>query len=273
MKYQAVNSPVSWLGGKRLLRKKITALFPEHRCFVEAFAGGAWVSFYKAPSKVEVINDRDDELINFYNVVKVCPQELVAALQYDLVSRCMFEQYRIDLDQSRHANPEKQLSNVERATRFYYTLKASFGSQRQHFGVTTTSKPKLNLAKVNEIIMKAHVRLAQVIIENRDYRDIIRIYDRPHTLFYLDPPYRCPASKVYFAHMKDSDYKTLKDLLKSIKGKFILSINDDSFIRALFDNFYINDIETVYSTNKSSSKRVNELLISNFELDMKVTRE
>lgn len=61
-----LNSPIRWVGGKSRLRKHIIPLIPPHTCYVELFAGGAWVLFGKQPSPVEVLNDIDQELINFF---------------------------------------------------------------------------------------------------------------------------------------------------------------------------------------------------------------
>lgn len=68
-----LNSPFPWVGGKRLLRNHIISLIPEHRCYVEAFAGGAWVYWGKEPSKVEVINDINGDLINLYKQIQDTP--------------------------------------------------------------------------------------------------------------------------------------------------------------------------------------------------------
>lgn len=251
------NSPISWLGGKRLLRKLIISKFPEHQCYVEVFGGGAWVLFGKDPSKVEVLNDIDGELINFYQVVKCCPHELLLELQWDLVSREMFKKYKTD-------DNEDIKSYVKKAKRFYYIIKASFGGSGNHFGVGTTTKPKLNLQEVDQIILSAHERLKRVIIENLDYKDLIERYDRDYTLFYLDPPYRTASSKTYYSYFKDEDYIRLNEVLRGIKGRFILSLNDEIFTRELFKGFNIERVKTTYSIMKNAAKKVNELLIMNF---------
>ena len=85
--YQSVNSPFKWVGGKSRLRKEIIQLLPPHTCYVEPFAGAAWVLFGKPPSAVEVINDIDDQLINFFRVVKEKPEELIASFEWELVAR------------------------------------------------------------------------------------------------------------------------------------------------------------------------------------------
>ncbi len=252
-----MRSILSYLGGKSLLRKEIISRFPSHVCYVEAFAGGAWVLFAKEPSKVEVLNDINSDLINFYQVVKCCPQELIVELQWDLVSRELFNKYKKELQ-------EEELTPVQRAKRFYYILKASFGGQGTTFGYSTTSKPKLNLMEFEKIVMEAHQRLKRVIIENLDYKEIIKRYDREHTLFYLDPPYRMPSSKAYVQYFTDEDYIALKEVLSKIKGKFILSLNDDPFLRKLFRHFKIEEVCTQYSISKATVKKVRELIIRNF---------
>ena len=77
--YQAINSPFKWVGGKSRLRKQIINLLAPHTCYLELFSGAAWVLFGKKPSPVEVINDIDQDLINFFRVVKNCPEDLIEA--------------------------------------------------------------------------------------------------------------------------------------------------------------------------------------------------
>ena len=79
--YKNVNSPFKWVGGKSRLRKQIIALLPVHTCYVEPFAGAAWVLFGKPPSDVEVLNDIDEDLITFFRVVKEKPEELITSFE------------------------------------------------------------------------------------------------------------------------------------------------------------------------------------------------
>ncbi|MDD5274239.1 MAG: DNA adenine methylase, partial [Methylovulum sp.] len=86
-----INSPFKWVGGKSRLRKFIIPLFPSHTCYVEPFAGAGWVLFGKKPSAVEVLNDIDQEVINFFRVVKDNPEALIQAFDFELVSRSEFD--------------------------------------------------------------------------------------------------------------------------------------------------------------------------------------
>src|SRR3989337_452038 len=119
--HQTINSPFKWVGGKSRLRKQIIALLPKHTCYVELFSGAAWVLFGKPPSDVEVLNDLDQELITFFRVVKEKPEELIASFEWELVSRAEFE---------RLANEDPaQLTDIQRAHRFYYLIMAGWGGE------------------------------------------------------------------------------------------------------------------------------------------------
>src|SRR2546426_2235796 len=109
--------PLAYIGGKNRLAKKIIGLFPEHTTYVEPFAGGAQVLFHKKPSRVEVLNDLDSEIVNFFLVCKFHFEELVRDLQFCLMSR---EWYEI-LSRTDPAS----LTDVQRAGRFFYIQKNS----------------------------------------------------------------------------------------------------------------------------------------------------
>ena len=259
-----LRSLLSWLGGKSLLKELILSMFPEdHKCFVEAFAGGASVYFAKQPSKVEVLNDVNKDLINFYTVVRDKYGQLIDSLRWELCSRKQFERYFRDLQ-----NPEMRetLTDVELAKRFFYIIKLSFAGQGKSFGYGTTTKPKLNLGEIENIINKAHERLERTYIECLDYFNIIERYDREHTLFYLDPPYRTPSARVYAQFFRDSDFIELRDRLLGIKGKFILSLNKDDFIKDLFmPHFRVETVKTTYSVQANKVNKVEEYLIMNYD--------
>lgn len=253
------DSPLNWLGGKRNLRKLIITKIPEHKCYVEGMCGGAWIFFAKEPSEVEVINDIDDQLINFYRIVKAAPYALKYELAWDLVSRKLFQQNRQELAEY----PE--LESVRKAKDFYYVLKSSYGGMMKTFGYGKTRKPSLNFKRVDRIIHDAYERLIRVYVENLDYEDLVRRYDGKDTFFYFDPPYLVETSKTYrMGNWKKEDYERFKSVLKGIKGKFMVSLNKDEYIRGLLSDFKIDEVETTYSLSAKSPKRVVEYLIMNY---------
>src|SRR6266536_2792215 len=102
-----MTGPLSYIGGKNRLARQIISLLPEHTAYVEPFAGGAQVFFHKEPSKVEVLNDLDFEIVNFFRVCQHHYEELVRYLHYCLISRKWFDLFST-------SNPES-LTDVQRA--------------------------------------------------------------------------------------------------------------------------------------------------------------
>ena len=249
--------PVPYIGGKNRLATKIISMLPEHTTYVEPFAGGAQVLFHKPPSNVEVLNDLDFDVVNFFRVCQWHYEELVRYLRYCLVSRKLHDLHV-------KTNPDT-LTDIQRAGRFYYLQKNSFGGlvlkQRFHYGVVQRSN--YNLERIPEIIEQAHRRLQGVQIESLPYEKILEQYDRPTTLFYLDPPYWGP--KLYRFNFSENDFRRLADRLQQIKGKFVLSLNDRPEVREVFRRFEIEPVDIVYTAKRRTSQRHGELLISNFE--------
>ena len=158
-----INSPFKWVGGKSRLRKPIIDLLSEHTCYVEPFAGAAWVLFGKPPSQVEILNDIDQELITFFRVVKAEPEKLIESFELELVSRAEFARLA-DL------NPN-ELSDIERAHRFYYLIMAGWGGELNYprFATSITDGGHGNrligaLKTLRERIKPIYDRLRTVII-------------------------------------------------------------------------------------------------------------
>lgn len=139
--------------------------------------------FLKTPGKIEVINDINGELVNLYRVVKHHLEEFVRQFKWALVSRQIYKWLQI--------TPEETLTDIQRAARFYYLQKQAFGGKvaEHSFGTSTTSPPRFNLLRIEEELSAAHLRLSRTVIEHMDWQQCIERYDRPHTLFYCDPPY------------------------------------------------------------------------------------
>ena len=115
---------------------------------------------------------------------------------------------------------------------------------------------------MRRLILAAHARLQAVHIECLGWATFIARYDKPFTLFYIDPPYwghEADYGKGLFAR---EDFARMAEMLAGLKGRFILSLNDRPEVRALFKGFAIEEVETRYSANAKSTRRAGELLIS-----------
>jgi len=249
--------PLSYVGGKRALAKRVIAMFPRHTTYVEAFAGGAQVFFHKPPSKVEVLNDMDGEIVNFFRVCQSHYEELLRYLRFTLVSREWFAVLKA-------ADPAG-LTDIQRAARYLYLLKNSFASlvRRPNYHWHVVQPPGFNLERLPEIIHNTHKRLERVQIEHLPYESVIKRYDRPTTLFYLDPPYF--RRKLYRYNLEDADFAKMAEQLAAIRGKFILSLNDVPEVRALFRRFHIQGVKLPYTAQKKAGRRYREVIITNFK--------
>ncbi|EJX4577402.1 DNA adenine methylase [Salmonella enterica] len=246
---------VPWIGGKRRLAKHILPMFPAHTCYVEPFCGAAALYFLKIPSKTEVINDINGELVNLYRVVKHHLEEFVRQFKWALVSRQIFKWLQ--------DTPEETLTDIQRAARFYYLQKQAFGGKvADHtFGTSTTSAPRFNLLRIEEELSMAHLRLSRTLIEHLDWHQCIERYDRPHTLFYCDPPYW--GTEGYGVDFPIDNYVHMAELARSIKGKMIISVNDIPEMRQAFNGLNIQTVDINYSLAGKPSPR-QELVICNF---------
>jgi DNA adenine methylase len=228
---------IPWIGGKRRLADRIIPQFPPHKCYVEVFAGGAALYFMRPPAEVEVINDINGELVNLYRVVKNHLEEFVRQFKFALSSRDVFKWLQ--------ETPAHVLTDIQRAARFFYLQQHAFGGKvsGQTWGTATTAPP-INLLRIEENLSAAHLRLASAYIENMDWAKCIERYDRPHTLFYLDPPYL--ETEGYGVDFPLGEYERMADLMGRIKGKAILSINDHPDIRRIFGNFQMDETGISY---------------------------
>jgi len=254
-----MKSPISYFGGKSRLAPKIISLIPKHTCYVEPFAGGAWVLFKKEPSRAEILNDRDDNIVALYRVIQHHPEEFLRQYRTLFVSRRIFELLKLTDDRT--------LTDIQRAVKWFYILKVGFGSRMASptFGYGTDGPPRLNLIDLEPTILEIHWRLAQVTIENLPYGDVLARYDRPHTFFYLDPPYY--GMKVYRFNFEEADFTALARALSGIEGKFLMSLNDHPAVRRIFGAFRIQPVALKYSClqpDKGRDRARTELLIRNY---------
>ena len=251
-----MTGPLAYIGGKNRIAKKIIEIFPEHTTYVEAFAGGAQVLFRKEPSAVEVLNDLDGEVVNFFRVCQLHHDELLRYLKFILASRKWFALFEAE-------NPAL-LTDIQRAARFFYLQKNAYAGlvRKRRYSYAVAGPKSFNPASLPELFQNAHRRLTRVQIESLPCSEIIQRFDRPTTLFYLDPPYW--HRSLYRFNFSEDNFRKLAEQLRGIQGKFVLSINDVPEIREIFRDFKLREIEIPYTAQRKAGKRFSELLITNY---------
>lgn len=255
---------MSWIGGKKSLRELIVSLFPlYYERYIEVFGGGGWVLFRKPPGNdFEVYNDFNGLLTNLYRCVREKPNELIDALYFVLNSREDFDIVKEALVR------DSPTSDVIRASYFYQLIRYSYAS-----GLTSYGSQPHDMWSNFPLIEQAHRRLSKVVVENKDFEKLIRQYDRPVSFFYADPPYF--ETEKYYKNVgedgfKKEDHIRLRDTLMGIEGKFLLSYNDCSFIRELYDAPNIQ-IESYTRINNIKQRYDNgaqfpEILVANYDM-------
>lgn len=274
--YKMIPSPIKWAGGKRRFRERIIRLLPPHSCYLELFAGAAWVLFGKPPSDVEVLNDIDGELVNFFRVVKHRPEDFIKAFEFELVSREEFERLA--------AMDTSKMDSISRAHRFFYIIMAGWGGELNYprFQTSVSDGGHGNrligaLKRLQQRIEPVHKRLRTVIIENLDWEECFDRYDREKVVMYIDPPY--PGNRVnYLYNMRSwEDHRRLAEKLQQAKCKWILSSYNIKEIHDIYEGHFIIPVES-YSgmkTKKHGNTRVKneEVLVLNYEPPVKGKNE
>lgn len=220
---------------------RLLPLIPPHHTYVEVFGGGAALLFNKEPSPVEVYNDIDGDLVNFFRVLRDPEKfsKFYRLLQLTPYSREEFYFSCETLEASR--------DDVERAYKFFIAIRMSMGglgatgAHAWGYTVRKTSKGMsesvANWLSTIEKLPEFHQRIRRVQIEHDDFRKVIPRYDTDETFFYCDPPYIQDLRKTgtYRFEMTLQDHKELVDLLLSVRGMAMLSGYRHAIYRPLED--------------------------------------
>lgn len=253
--------PAPYIGGKKMLAKRLVGRINAvpHRLYAEPFIGMGGVFFRRDQRpKCEVINDWSEDVATFFRILQRHYVAFMDMLRWQVTSRAGFERLR--------AQDPATLTDLERAARFLYLQKLTFGGKvaQRTFGVATDGPARFDVAKVGPVLEAAHERLSSVVIERLPWSDFLARYDRPGTLFYLDPPYfGCETD--YGRDLFDrSQFEAMAEQLRGIKGRFILSLNDRPEVRRIFEGFAIEAVPVRYTVGgMAQSQVVGEVIISN----------
>ena len=248
------NAPFAWIGGKSKLAPKIVSLMPPHVKYVEVFGGALSVFYRKEPSKIEVVNDINGDLINLHRIIQTRPQSLSFYLNSMLKSREIF--YGIKDGKLKPRN------KIEAAAFYFYLINMSFGAKGANYAMSK----RRNFGNIYRDFTIYSKRLKRASIENMSYEKLIKEYDSKDALFYLDPPY--VGTESYYKTPKGfsmNDHQNLAAILRTIKGKFILSYNDCEIVRGLYAGFRFEEAWINYSLNGAVRDKVSaEVIVMNF---------
>ena len=248
-----------YIGGKRRLAALIISRLETipHDCYVEPFVGMGGV-FLRRPfrARAEVINDISRDVATLFRVLQRHYVALMDMLRWQVTSRAEFERLLA-------AAPDT-LTDLERAARFLYLQRTAFGGKMagKCFGTTTTASARFDVNKLGQVLEDVHERLSGVVIECLPFAKLIATYDRPGTLFYLDPPYWGCETDYGVGVYHRADFELLAAQLAAIKGRFLLSLNDLPEVRATFAGFQMEPVEVTYSINGRRQGKAGELLIT-----------
>ncbi|WP_336981566.1 DNA adenine methylase [Altererythrobacter fulvus] len=249
-----------WLGGKRNLAKRLVARINAvpHDTYAEAFVGmgGVFLRRDRRP-KCEVINDASQDVANLFRVLEHHYVAFTDMIRFQISSRANFERLS-------KQDPET-LTDMRRAARFLYLQRLAFGGKigrNQSFGVAPGRPGSFDISKLTPMLQELGERMAGVTIECLDWQAFVRRWDRPNTLFFLDPPYFGFENKYGAGLFDRSQFEVMAQILAGIRGRFILSLNDHPEIRRIFAAFDLEEVGTTYTTGPKA-KAARELIISN----------
>lgn len=250
-----------YIGGKRNLSRRLVERIGAvpHSTYAEVFVGMGGVFFRRdAKPKAEVINDWSEDVSTFFRVVQRHYVPFMEMLRWQITSRAGFEKLA--------ALAPESLTDLERSARFLYLQRCAFGGKvaGRNFGVSHGRPANFDVSKVGPMIEAAHERLSGVVIERLPWADFIRRYDREGVLFYLDPPYFGCERDYGDGMFSREQFEQMAAVLRGVKGRFILSLNDNAEVRRIFAGFDIEEVAVRYTIGGTGKAKVaGEVIISN----------
>jgi DNA adenine methylase len=256
---EPVRPAAGYIGGKKQLARRIIERIEAipHDTYAEPFVGMGGVFFRRrfAPTG-EVVNDRSGDVANFFRVLQRHYVPFMEMLRWQLTGRREFERLK--------ASEPSTLTDLERAARFLYLQRTAFGGKvnGRNFGVDPLGA-RFNVSKVGPMLEELHERLAGVTIECLPWADFIARYDKPRTLFYLDPPYWGGESDYGAGLFSRDEYPLLAEALSRLQGRFIMTLNDVPEVRRVFAKFRLEPVSLTYSlAGNDNAKPARELIIT-----------
>jgi DNA adenine methylase len=262
-----LKTPISYYGGKqKLVPYVLPRMAKDHKLYAEPFCGGAAIFFAKEPSEIEVLNDTNRELINFYRVVQNDFSSLEKEIRISLHSRDLHRKASV-----MYNNPDL-FSEVKRAWAVWVLSSQSFSCMLDGswgFDKTENRSTKLIQAKKERFTEELAIRLQNVQLECADALYVIRSRDSADAFFYCDPPYYNSDMGHYDGYTIE-DFEMLLNTLAGIKGRFLLSSYPSPLLLqfAKKKKWRVFSVEQNVSVNAKSGylKRKIEVLTANYTI-------
>lgn len=262
--FDPVRPIAPWLGGKRGLANRICAIIDStaHETYAEPFVGmgGIFLRRTRRP-RAELVNDRQRDVYNLFRILQEHYVAFLDLLRFQITTQANFNRL-VDVD------PET-LTDMQRAARFLYLQRCAFGGKisGRNFGLSVDRPTRFNLTTLEPDLEALHSRLSGVTVTCMDFADFIRRVDREGVLFYFDPPYWGCEDDYGRALFSRERFEDLAGLLRGLKGRFILSLNDLPEVRDCFAGMQMAEVSTTYTISAGAAQGGRkELLISNWRL-------
>lgn len=267
IKYKA---PLTYYGGKQRIAEMILKYIPEHHIYCEPFFGGGAVFFAKKPSYLEIINDHNENLINFYEQIQTNFEKLATAIGNTLHSESQYRRAVAIYNGLQHAdNLTKAISTWLVFNQSWHSSaragwKFDFGTSGSHIANTLAHARRNFCPWIKK-------RLQYVQISCRDALQVIKERDTPETFFYLDPPYP-GTNQGHYSGYSWENLEELLTLLAAIKGKFMLSNYPSDMISKFSEEKQWTTKQILYKKDsclvQDRKSQKTEVLLMNYQISV-----
>jgi len=263
MKIKKRKTPISYYGGKQTMLPKLLPLIPEHKVYVEPFFGGGALFWAKDPSDVEVVNDLNGQVMNFYSVLKRKPEELKELVDSTPYARTAYKQALVVY------NAPYLFDELTRAWAFWTVTIQGFSNKIGSWRCAQNRNKEVILLEnkkelINEVTSD---RLKLVQIESKDAVQLIKRHDHEDAFFYCDPPY-VDSNQGHYGGYTQQHFDELLECLSNIKGKFLLSSypNESLLEHSIANGWSTKGNYMHLSASNQSGKRKLEMLTANYDI-------
>ena len=256
-----MKTPITYYGGKQTLLKYLLPLIPQHKMYCEPFFGGGAVFFAKPKSEVEVINDINGEIVNFFKVIKTKFPELQSEIKATLHSRELYKKAMVV-----YAHPDL-FTDVKRAWALWVLTNQGFAGMIGSWGFGKDDSKEAALANKRDAFTKEYEdRLTKVQVENNNAIKVIQRCDDKETFIYADPPY-IGSDQGHYKGYSENDYRELLDALAKIKGKFLLSSYPSKILATYIKKYKwkVQKVTKSVAVTKHTDKVKTEMIVMNYD--------